>query len=408
MWTTAADTVPFDTIELRMAKLRGSILGLDEVLTMSSRLAAFTGDASWEEHYRRHERILDHVLAEAKSLLPDVEGAALADQANAQLVQIERQAFELVKKGKLEDAGTLLFSGQYHEQKEVYSQGMDKFHDALLEQSQVVLQKESRPHRIRILLSVLSLGVLAGLFTALKKSQTALRKEQERLAEANENLAEYARVVSHDMKTPVSAIAGWAQLVEMKERGKLDERSEEYLEKIIDESKRIAHNMDELLLQNLETQEGEHPVTDLLPLLQKIKSVTESTPNVSVTLPTKIPPVLGPPILYQQVFQNLIDNSVKHGNSDLCMVGVDVASCTQETMEIRITDNGQGIPAALAETIFEKGLSLSESGTMSTGLGLAFVKKSIEQLGGTIQADTAYENGACFCLTLCRAEQDPS
>lgn len=124
------------TDDLRLQKLRGTILQFDEVLTMSARMAAATGDSRWEERYRQFEPALDAAIKEAIGLAPEAhesESAARIDAANIALVRMENEAFTLVRQGKREAAAQILFSGEYEEQKQVYASGMDKL-DRSLEQ----------------------------------------------------------------------------------------------------------------------------------------------------------------------------------------------------------------------------------------------------------------------------------
>lgn len=104
----------------QIQELMGIITYLDEVLTMSARLGATTGDTQWEDRYRRFEQGLDAAIKEIKNLMPDIysaEAAAQIDAANIKLVEMENQAFALLRAGKREAAFALLTSEQYEQQK---------------------------------------------------------------------------------------------------------------------------------------------------------------------------------------------------------------------------------------------------------------------------------------------------
>src|SRR5688572_8890496 len=93
--------------DLRLVELRGQIVYLDEVLTMSARLAATSGDLAWENRYNNYEPLLDAAIKEAVLLAPDAytsAGAANTDAANLALVALEKRSFDLVRQGKLEAA----------------------------------------------------------------------------------------------------------------------------------------------------------------------------------------------------------------------------------------------------------------------------------------------------------------
>ncbi|NQU21470.1 MAG: PAS domain S-box protein, partial [Candidatus Nealsonbacteria bacterium] len=115
---------------MRIEELRGSIVHLDEVLTMSARMAAFTGDLEWENRYRRFEPQLDAAIKEAMTLAPEAyggEAAAESAAANIKLVDMENRTFDLVRQGHADQAKAVLFSDEYEKQKQVYAQGMTRF-----------------------------------------------------------------------------------------------------------------------------------------------------------------------------------------------------------------------------------------------------------------------------------------
>ena len=132
IWYTWRSYEEFKTGQPRNFKtveLTGSIIHLDEVLTMSARMAASTGDLKWEDRYREFEPLLDSRINEAMVLWPDVfisEAVSQTNLANIKLVDMENKAFDLVREGNKEAAQEILYSEAYEEQKEIYSDGMDQ------------------------------------------------------------------------------------------------------------------------------------------------------------------------------------------------------------------------------------------------------------------------------------------
>ncbi len=115
--------------DLRLSELAGQVTHLDEVLTMSARMAVATADEKWEQRYRRFEQALDRAIKESVLLAPhayETEGAKATDAANLKLVEMETRAFELLAHGKQQEAAALLFSPEYEAQKEVYARGMNQ------------------------------------------------------------------------------------------------------------------------------------------------------------------------------------------------------------------------------------------------------------------------------------------
>ncbi len=125
--------------ELQLQTLSNEIVYLDEVLTMSSRMNAATGNRMWEKRYRQFEPKLDAAIKKSISLAPKVYSSTNAkktDIANQKLVQMEYQSFDLVKNGQKELAQALLSSEQYQSEKQEYHDGVEKINLAISEQLQ--------------------------------------------------------------------------------------------------------------------------------------------------------------------------------------------------------------------------------------------------------------------------------
>ena len=113
---------------LPLEQLHGKILQYDEVLTMSARMAAATGKKLWIDRNRHHELLLDRAIKDAINISQSsqmVEAAQETDVANARLVRMEYQSFELIEAGRSEEAQVLLSSDAYNQQKVFYARGMN-------------------------------------------------------------------------------------------------------------------------------------------------------------------------------------------------------------------------------------------------------------------------------------------
>jgi diguanylate cyclase (GGDEF)-like protein len=172
----------------RMGIVRAEIVHLDEVLTMSARMAAATGNLDWETRYRRFEPQLDQSIKEALRLNPDTSrGAAAAktDAANVALVAMEHRAFDLVRQGKNAEAQRLLSSGEYEAHKNIYVAGMTEFNRHLLlatDLMRVELQADMFRSAITTIASAVLL-ILGSLFAFL-----ATRRWQAVIVESNRQL----------------------------------------------------------------------------------------------------------------------------------------------------------------------------------------------------------------------------
>jgi diguanylate cyclase (GGDEF)-like protein/PAS domain S-box-containing protein len=107
----------------------GRVMLLDEVLTMSARLSAATGDFSYEKRYDQFDPQLTAAITNLRALLPQAEIEQFVretDEANLALVKMERQAFALTHQGRRQEAMTLLTSDEYARFKKVYAGGIQK------------------------------------------------------------------------------------------------------------------------------------------------------------------------------------------------------------------------------------------------------------------------------------------
>ncbi|MEM7726550.1 MAG: ATP-binding protein [Cyanobacteria bacterium P01_A01_bin.45] len=130
----------FNTIlanELRLQMLSDRITYFDEVLTMSARMNAVTGNRAWERRYKQFEPLLDAVIKESINLAPEAyesKDAIKTDKANQRLVAMELESFDLVGDGKLKAAQTLLSNSEYETEKINYAVGVARINKAIQNQ----------------------------------------------------------------------------------------------------------------------------------------------------------------------------------------------------------------------------------------------------------------------------------
>jgi signal transduction histidine kinase len=187
---------------LRLQELSGRIVHLDEVLTMSARMAATTGDLQWERRYRQFESQLDAVIEETQqltSLSKSAEATQQTDAANMKLVEMENKAFALVRAGQLGQAKPILFGEAYEAQKKIYAEGIVRLVQHVQEEL-AASQRDKRNEALffitAALLSIVSLCIAWLLvWSKLHRWRTdqatnfvALTKAEEALQIANEDL----------------------------------------------------------------------------------------------------------------------------------------------------------------------------------------------------------------------------
>ncbi len=147
----------------KLQMLSDEITYLDEVLTMSARMNAATGNFIWEERYRQFEPKLDIAIKESIKLAPKVyenEDTKKVDAANQRLVAMEYKSFELVKNNQQETAQLLLFNHEYENQKQIYADGVAKRKRNISLQLQQKVDDYHKKIFWAILESIISLAML--------------------------------------------------------------------------------------------------------------------------------------------------------------------------------------------------------------------------------------------------------
>jgi signal transduction histidine kinase len=175
------------------------IMHLDEVLTMSAKMAAATGDRKWESRYRSFEPQLDATIKAVMAQAPEAfAGSHATDEANQALVSLEYQAFAWVRSGRRAQATALLAGQNYEAQKAVYAQGMAASVRAVERHSRA---QAAKGKRMLVWLGGLALATLALLallwihiFRLIRQYLEIASESRRALIETNRNLEE--RVVA--------------------------------------------------------------------------------------------------------------------------------------------------------------------------------------------------------------------
>jgi methyl-accepting chemotaxis protein PixJ len=189
------------TKQFKLQERSGQVIYLDEVLTMSARMAASTGDLQWEERYNLNVPSLEAAIGAVLSELPEAEqtNPAKTDAANQRLIEMETQAFDLVRQGQSEAALNVLLSRKYKIQKFIYSQGINGTLKTLQQKVSDQLQAYQQRLAWSVTYAISSLLLLAltwyivltavrGYIQERRQSQIALEASQANLLSLNRTL----------------------------------------------------------------------------------------------------------------------------------------------------------------------------------------------------------------------------
>ncbi len=222
--------------------------------------------------------------------------------------------------------------------------------------------------------------------------------------EGKKFIERYIQTLTHELKSPLTSIRGSAELL-LEEMP--DDQKAKFHRNILTESKRIDSIIRKLVqLSVIENrQEPENPEEiDLLPLSEEIlEALTPQVIKKGISIDnclTHGDVVVGEKFLVRHALSNLIENAVRFTGEG---GAVEISAERKDAfIEIRVSDNGEGIPEYAVGRVFERFYSLPNRGSheKGTGLGLSFVKEAAELHGGTAEVFNNDGPGATSLLRL--------
>jgi len=241
---------------------------------------------------------------------------------------------------------------------------------------------------------------------------TSLRYQRQ-VEEKNRDLQDFSYMISHDLKGPLFSIKGLAAMLYKDLPEAERAKSEEAYQHLLKSVSRLESLISSVVeYSRITSQTVESKQLELNSFLNEvIVEHRQQLEEIGATI--TIPPgqiyVIADRLRLYQIFANLLTNSVKYRkNQSPLKIELGYGLNPQKRMiEIHFKDNGTGIPPELHEKIFrpfQRGVS-GDSAPPGTGIGLACVKKLIEQMGGKITVASSPDEGAVFTITLRTSER---
>ncbi len=217
--------------------------------------------------------------------------------------------------------------------------------------------------------------------------------------------SEFVTTVSHDLRSPLTAILGYVELIER--AGPLNQQQQEFVRRVQMSVEQITRLISDLLdlgriEAGLDATKEKTPIAVLARYaLEGLRGSAETKGlNLEVDLPEDLPMILGSPVRLRQMIGNLLENAIKYTPSG----GTVRLEARHEADQIilRVSDTGPGIPAADQPYLFDKfyrGTNVRDD-QPGTGLGLSIVKSIVDQHGGRIWVDSRLGEGTTFTVVL--------
>ncbi|MFC2151077.1 histidine kinase N-terminal 7TM domain-containing protein [Bacteroidota bacterium] len=220
---------------------------------------------------------------------------------------------------------------------------------------------------------------------------------------AHFELDAYARTVAHDLKSPMSSILGFAEILNYSNN--LDKDEQGYCKYIYDGIIRMTDIIDGLLLlaqvRNQEEIEIKEIRTDeiLKKVLLRLDDLIKKY-DCTIQISDKWPLVLGYPIWIEEIWVNYISNAIKYGG-DPPKVELG-AKELKDSVKFWVKDNGEGIASNEVKDLFKEFSQLEnrKSATQGYGLGLSIVERIASKLNGTVGVESEPGDGSLFYFTL--------
>ena len=247
-------------------------------------------------------------------------------------------------------------------------------------------------------------------------SQIALALERDRLAEEAQHVLAQAQAeklrsallssVSHDLRTPLAAIAGASSSL-LTSSSLDDQTRRELLQMVYEEAERLSRLVENLLYMtrlesgNMIVHKQWQPLEEVVSTALERLSQQLSAHPIEIKIASDFPFVPFDGILLEQVLMNLLDNAAKYAPAG---TPIDIhAWMDEDEALVQVADRGPGLAAEDLERVFEKfyrGAHTTATASRGAGLGLAICSAIIQAHGGRIWAENRSGGGACFLFSL--------
>jgi PAS domain S-box-containing protein len=223
--------------------------------------------------------------------------------------------------------------------------------------------------------------------TRRKEMENALLEYQHQLEEQNEELRAFSHTVAHDLKTPLSSIIGYGDLLQQRYATMPPEKLGQLLSTIVQTGYRMNNIVDELLLlsgvRDTEVEMAPLDMADIVSsALQRLAFMIRKQQAV-IVLPDVWPTALGHGPWVEEVWVNYLSNAIKYGGQP---PRVELGATAHENARLRfwVADNGAGLAPEEQAKLFAPFERLHQVRIQGHGLGLSIVHRIVEKLGGQV------------------------
>ncbi len=291
------------------------------------------------------------------------------------------------------------------------TQGLKKLHDGVQRISQGHLDEQ---------VDVRSGDEVQDLAEAFNSMAAELRRTIDELRRANRELesldqakADLLANVSHELKTPLTALRGYLELLGAGGLGRLNDRAERAVEVCTKNVDRLQRRIEELVQLSQMEKPGREPVMGAVRLGELLHGMVETfLPRMeqvqllcTLDAPSDLPVITGSEEELERIFLNLLDNAVKFtpAGGSIRLAAENRLHHERPGVLVTIADSGVGIPASEHMRIFDRFHQVDPSSRRrygGMGLGLSLVRSTVEAHRGTVWVESEPGRGATFFVWL--------
>lgn len=257
---------------------------------------------------------------------------------------------------------------------------------------------------------------------AARLTDTEIRNTNEQLARrieiqevelqaARSEMDNLAHTISHDLRSPLTVVGGFADLLSEHSGKDLDDKGRHYIERISASAAEITRMLDNILaFSRMSRSEMRIVPVDLEALVKKVVKEFDATRgDRRVTwLVGRFPTVSADPTLLRQAIASLVANALKFTRSrEVARIQIGAQNGDREIM-IFVRDNGSGMDLKHRERVFDgHQRPQSPPGPDASSIGLAYVQRIIQRHGGRTWTEAVPEGGAAFCFSIPDPKAEP-